>query len=541
MTQTGPERSEADRSLRRLCWIVALALLCTHALLAYLVRAQALTTGNDDALYLLLARSLRSLRYLDSHIVGAPVHAQYPPGFPAFLSLFGNSFHAAIVGSIVVSTIGLLFAYDLGRRVVGPVPGLLILAALAVNPSLINWAGSVRSESLFMTTSIAAIWCASRIRPTTAWLTAAGAFAIYAAMVRSVGVALVCALVLVWLIQRRYSAAMIFTALATLVVGGWLAWTAVAPGKFYGRSYAAALQRAESAPTAVGVLFNRVEASFAYLYKYIPSGLSVPSVEQTWADNLFWTVFLGIGLAAGLYALGRKLPIITAYLLLYAGILTLFPFKLTRFVIPIVPLLVLTIVAGLVLIAKRFTGRGTLVATALLCLPLMAGALLPNRRLLRTAEQCSAEIPWGPTACSDSTQRAFFAAADYARLNTAPEATFLTVKEATFALVASRRVQHPERVIRADSLHLTQTLRETGVDHIVISPIHRSRLSRLLERNCADLRLERYFPPDAYLFRVLPEPGSTDSEACSVLGRIRMDPQYSPRLTRQEVKSLPEE
>jgi hypothetical protein len=102
------------------------------------------------------------------------------------------------------------------------------------------------------------------------------------------------------------------------------------------------------------------------------------------------------------------------------------------------------------------------------------------------------------------------------------------MKEATFALLADRQVQHPERVIRADSLHLTQTMRSSGVDHVVISPIHRSRLGRLLERNCRDLRLERAFPPDAYLFRVLPEAGATDDEACQVLESIRTDPRYTP-------------
>ena len=518
--------------MNRLSWAVALILLGTHAVLAYLVRAQAITTGNDDALYLLLARSVRSLHYLDSHIVGGPVHAQYPPGFPVFLSLFGNSFPAAILGGIAVSTAGLLLSYDLARKVLGPVAALLVLAALTVNPALVNWAGSLRSESLFMATSIAAIWCASRSQPTSAWLTAAGAFAIYAAMVRSVGVGLVWALVLVWLIQRRYRAAVIFTSVATAVVGGWLAWTAVAPGKFYGRSYAAALQRAESAPTTLGVLINRIESSFAYVYKYIPSSLSVPSVEQTTVDNIFWTVLLGVGLIAGLCALWKKLPIVTAYFVLYAGILTLFPFKMTRFLIPIVPLLVLTICAGLALLARRLTGRGALVATALLCLPLLGGAFKPDRALMREALRCSADDPWGPTTCSDSTQRAFFAAADYARMNTAPEATFLTLKEATFALLSGRRVQHPERVIRPDSMHLTQTLRDTGVDHVVVSPIHRSRLGRLLERNCADLRLERVFPPDAYLFRVVPEGQAPDGEACQVLERIRTDPRYSPQVER---------
>jgi hypothetical protein len=511
-----------------MCWVVAIALLCTHAVLAYLARAQAITTGNDDALYLLLARSVRSFRYLDSHLVGAPLHSQYPPGYPAFLALFGNNFQAAVIGSIVASTVALLLAYDLFRRALGPVPGLFVLAALAVNPPLVISAGSLRSESLFMATVLGTIWCASRTRMTPWWLAATGTLAVYAAMVRTAGIALVCAVLVLWLIQRRFRAVMLFGSLAGLIVGGWLVLTAMAPGQFYGRSYAAALQRAESAPTAIGVLVNRFDASLAYFYKYIPGGLWLPSIENTSLDNFFWILMLVTGLALGVVALWRKFPMITGFLIFYAVVLTLYPFKLTRFIVPILPLLVLAVTTGLVVVVRRLAGRGTLVTSGLLSLLLIAGAWQGDRTLIRKATACGSDNPWGANPCSTPIQRGFFAAADYARTRTPPDATFLTLKEATFALLSDRRVEHPERIIRGDSLGVMAALRAHGVDYVLISPIHTSRLSRMLLKACGELELLRTFPVDTYLFRLLPSAGPGESESCRILRRTAQDARFTP-------------
>ena len=512
------ERSGQDyQGISRLTSIVVVMLLLTHMVLAWVVRSQAITTGNDDALYLLLARSLRSFHYLDSHLPGAPLHAQYPPGYPAFLVPFGGNFTAAVAAGILVSGVGLLLAFDLTRRLIGATPALVVLAVICLNPSLIEYAGSLRSESLFMTASIAAIWCASRQPMKPGWLVAAGGLAVYAVLVRSAGLALAVGLLVVWVLERRYRAALIYTITGGFFIGGWLLLTALAPGKFSGRSYAAALQKAETAPSMIGALTNRLEASFAYVYKNIPSALSVPSLEQTRVDNAIWAVILTLGLGAGLYLVWRKYPIIVVFLIGYALTLVLYPFKMTRFIVPIVPLILLVTAGGLVFIVRRFVGRGTLAVTALLCLPLLAGSLSKDLNMVKTAPLCTSADPLGPTTCSTPAQRSFFAAVAFARKDTPPDAGFVTLKEATFALLADRRVQHPERVIRQDSLRLIDTMRNWGLEYVVLTPLHHSRLGKYLLRQCAELHVLQAFPADTYILK-LGRPGDAGgSDACGVL------------------------
>src|SRR6185369_15337826 len=79
--QPAPRLSAVQRAL-------VFGLLVLHVVLAWLTRAVAIGTGNDDATYVLLARSVRHFEYVDRHLVTMPVHAQYPPGYPAILALF---------------------------------------------------------------------------------------------------------------------------------------------------------------------------------------------------------------------------------------------------------------------------------------------------------------------------------------------------------------------------------------------------------------------------------------------------------------------
>lgn len=533
MPGTGPGHDNRVRQ-RRLAWVLAIVLVLVHAGLAWLSRPSAVATGNDDALYLLLGRSLRSLHYLDAHIVGTPIHSQYPPGYPAFIALVwsitGEHFDMVLLGGILVSAIGLLITFDLGQRSIGLPAALFLLAALALNPGLIEFAGSPRSETLYMTTTLAAIWCVSRGPPTTRWMVAAGALAIYAAMVRSIGVALVVAVSLVWLSERRYRAASLFTAAAAVVVGGWLLWTTRAPEKFASRSYVDAIQPGHARPTQSGpvmVFIRRTEAAVRnYGLRSIPVALSAPTIEGTSIDNLFWVGVIGVGLASGLLVFLRGYRVVPAFMLLYGAILAVWPFDLTRFVIPVLPLILLTMAAGLVALVRRLGPRAEVAVVAILCVPLTISGARRDMSGIEHARLCRPQ-PHASPECSTEDQRSFFAAANYARVETSRDAKFLTVKEATFAYLTGRQVQHPALALLRDSLNVPAILRRSGVDYVLVSPLYPSRLGDFLLPRCTELTLLRAFPPDTYLFRVLPSGDSTQEASCQALAKVVANPKFS--------------
>src|SRR5690242_18278500 len=73
-------------------WLLAAAgLLAIHAALAWWLRAPAVSTGHDDAIYLLLGRDLLHGSYRNFWLIGAPAHGLYPPLYPAALAVTGAS------------------------------------------------------------------------------------------------------------------------------------------------------------------------------------------------------------------------------------------------------------------------------------------------------------------------------------------------------------------------------------------------------------------------------------------------------------------
>ena len=57
-------------------WTIAAIFLAVFVALAWLQRVPSLTTANDDATYVLLARSLRDGGFNSIQLVGAPVHTK---------------------------------------------------------------------------------------------------------------------------------------------------------------------------------------------------------------------------------------------------------------------------------------------------------------------------------------------------------------------------------------------------------------------------------------------------------------------------------
>jgi len=243
-----PAAPAAERSAKpslpagHLIWVGGAGLLVLHAVLAWYLTTPGVGTGNDDAVYLLLARSLREWGYADLFYVGTPAQAQYPPGYPAFLALLGaiggEQPAVFVAANILLSVTGLALVFDVVRRH-DPLVALLGLVFLAIDPLLLELAGAFRSEPLFMALTAGSLWLLAHPGPgrrAEGWAVAA---AIAAALTRSVGVALLAGIGLSWLARRRWRAVAGLGLAAGLTVGSWLAWTVIAPRQGPGRSYVA--------------------------------------------------------------------------------------------------------------------------------------------------------------------------------------------------------------------------------------------------------------------------------------------------------------
>jgi hypothetical protein len=108
----------------------------------------------DEADYLDLARGIAGLGAMTKDGAGAVLTALRPPGYPVFLALgleLGASVELLRVANYVGFAISLLLVYTLGKRIVGPLAGLLAAAFAAIYPIFFYAAGTLYPQMLSAT------------------------------------------------------------------------------------------------------------------------------------------------------------------------------------------------------------------------------------------------------------------------------------------------------------------------------------------------------------------------------------------------------
>ncbi len=224
-------------------WATAITLVVGYMVLTWLQRIPAVTTRNDDAVYILLSREVASLSYAQSWLLGAPVHSQYPPGYPTWLALLrlmvGEHVGVFVAGNILLVSAGLLLVFDVLRRYWPAAVGVLFLAVMVVSPQLHDAGAKILSEGLYFFLTATAMWLVA-VKPTgMLWVGMTIAAAITASLTRSIGLTMIMALGACWLLQGHHRRVLALAAAALVFVGPWLTWTVVAPDKFIGNNYVA--------------------------------------------------------------------------------------------------------------------------------------------------------------------------------------------------------------------------------------------------------------------------------------------------------------
>lgn len=511
--QPEPTGSRLDpRLLNRLCWIAVATLLLTHAVLVWQSRIPAVTpSSNDDALYLLLGRSLRSFHYLDVHVVGTPVHAQYPPVYPALIgvatAIFGEHLDVVLGLTLLCSLVSLLLLYDMGRRLASPLVGLLVMAPIAVNSHLLVFTGRIAAEMPYVAFSFATLWVLVAWPAARRTLLYAGILAILAGLTRSVGITMVGAVFLLWAFQRRFKAATILLAVSLLSVGGWLYWTAVAPNQFTERSYAAvATKTARHLPGPLGLLEVRSQKFVkVYVSKSFSAGLEVPTLAGSSIDNAAWVIAIVVLGGIGLWYIRKRAPILPIYLISYFALLLVYPYKLTRFYMPVAPLLLLAMFLGLYAIGRRWKPQAALLVMVLIAAGIMTQSIPKSLKLVRNLEDCDRSKATVSSECFASDRLAFFEAARLANATLPRNAVVLTIKEATFFYWTGLKVYHPDLAEEKGGKDVAGYLDRMGIHYVMINAfVGGAAISRQLIGDCRRIEVLRTWEPRTALLQIHP-------------------------------------
>lgn len=488
-----PDAEPSVRSIARdrpavLPYIYATILILCFAWVYSLIFDEDLEMVGDNAAYYILGKSLymgEGYRYINSP--EAPPAARLPPGYPVLIALtmtlWSSDFAAVKLVNGLAFGLAVVAAFYLFGKLSGNVH-LAFVAAMAMlcNGHLLRFSTLMMSESSFLLCAVLALLVGSHIaeenfkRPHIYLLVLCLIAAFY---IRTMGIALLGAvcLVLVWHRWWRYLA---------FVAAGYV--LAVVPWYLRGRrlqgdSYIDQLLsvnpfRPELGKVGLGDLALRLLSNAErYLTLEVPDGLlyyitSNDNLRQVTTATTLLSAALLLLAAYGLYTLKRLRLLTAAYVGATGGILLLWPEVVigTRFLQPLIPLLLLGIFNGLwtiarALLQKRHAARSVY---SLILAPLLLVFLHDIEYLSEVATEAVYPKPWIN----------YFAAARWIEHNTAPDAVVACRKPNMFYLYANRRT-----VVYAFTLkqaELVEDLEQKGVDYVVLEQLGYSSTGRYL-------------------------------------------------------------
>jgi 4-amino-4-deoxy-L-arabinose transferase-like glycosyltransferase len=526
------------KSLTSIDWrrgLVLALVLAAHIALVWTARSPGVLTGQDDAEYILLGRALAQGSYRELWRVDTPVHSQYPPGYPALLAIWqsvtGASHSSRVVLSAVLSSATLVLLFGAARRRLGPFIAAASVGVLAVNPFFVQYGGSVATEMPYVFCSVACLYALIRSedarkdgaeRASTIWLVAAVVATLAAAQMRSVGIALVGALVFWLLWAGRWRAAIGVSLAAAVTFGVWLGWTFVAPEQFVGRSYVADVFDSRGGSFPVVMLRRVADNAWNYMTLGLLWVMAVPTIQGTIADNVAGLLILGVTLVGGLYVFWRQWREGLLYLATYSFVVLVFRWQATRFLAPLVVLLVPGVLAGAAALARWIGPRLAAPVTVLTAILLGYGGVARSATLVAENDCARNEGIPSPDCTISAEEARYFDALRYVQSNLPDDAVFLTAKSGALYYYTGRRsvtvegarVQHPDDFI--------DFVKSQGAGFILLSgvdDIERGFFAPRLQVNCRRLVLVQSFPPSVLLFSLNGDIAASDHDnsACEAI------------------------
>jgi hypothetical protein len=398
---------------------------------------------------------------------------------------------------------------------------------MALSPAMLWTGGSLYSEALFLlisTSALAMTLKADRTGERGAVLGAI-ALALLAFLTRTAGIALVVGIG-VWIWRRRKPAELMAYGLSSAVVmGGWFAYASAASPDPSARSYANDLADATATVRAgqLTQLTSRLwHNALNYTTQTLPTELSVPTIPGTLIDNWIWLLVQTALFAAGIVFLWRAWRAAAAYVLLYAGLLVLWPWPIARLLSPVIPLALLLLLLGAQRLTQRMSVRARGLAIGTLVAVLLFGAARGAIERIQKILPCDRANPYVSPGCYDAETRTIVAAATYVRLHTAPTDVVLASRPSSMQFLSGHLSEPALFLEQVPPGEAASALRARKIQHVLltaVNPFERATLGGILLRSCTGFRVEAQFAPHAILLAPS-SPDETGADACAVIAEF---------------------
>jgi hypothetical protein len=480
---------------------IGLALAGLHSVLGLLLYDPTLFPGGDNAGYMILGEALASGQgYRDIYLPLGPLHTKYPPLYPLLLAVFTplGSFQLLKLTSLALTTLAVWLTHRLADRLVGRGAAVVAAGLLAVSPVLLEYSHYVLSEALFVVLVVTALlWLERAAQGSTGedgqrgipsalllGLAAAGA----AFLTRTAGLPLLAAAVLFFALERKPRRFVLATAVASASAGGWWLyqrWASAAQGADISRpTYLKEMllrnpydpAAGSAGPGDLGV--RGIENLWSYVSEILPRALAggwgaAPRGEA---------VLVALGLVLAGLAFGgwvrrsmSRLGPAELFTVLYVFMLALWPPVWTdqRFLLPLLPLLLAYAASGaselgLRLVGGRVGARTPALATGALAAAVGIGAAITAAARTPDSVRCLAEFRAG-APCDPPEFASFYAAAEWAAVNTSPDAIAVSRKPRIFFWISGRRGDlYP---YSTDTRVVLEAMKRIGADYVVVDAI----------------------------------------------------------------------
>jgi hypothetical protein len=416
--------------------LAVLAIVLVAGLLLGLMLNRFLTIVNhDSAIFCILAQSILKGHYL---LVSEPNPQPYFT-FPPFLSLqlaglmlLFRNFDPQAMQPVFKGYIDCLFLLSLPlfyawtRHLLGRMPAIVLTTLVAVNPIIFKYSSDILSDTPYWATSMAALFSAWRFQTafeqknkrTWLWFAITLFFIVISALTRQIGMALILGFLIALVFQKQWKFLILSGLVFSVTVGSWQA-----SEHFYRLNHRSSIDSLnqqgvqevlDKSPIKleyvkhflidrpVDMDRNRLQTSPAVLLGNIrdrvvrytkisldqllpPLKIKLGKAKVNVFETLPFMLAFWVLLLLGFRRFWQASRFGSAYLTLYMAVLSIYPYISPRFLLPVYPLILLCVFAGLLqcrdALAEKLASPVLKKATAVivpLFLLLSLGAQLPD-------------------------------------------------------------------------------------------------------------------------------------------------------------------
>ena len=203
-----------------------LLILFVYLILSVFLFDPKLSPGGDNAVYIILAESMISGKgYRNIHLPHEPEHAFYPFGFPVILTLpvliFGNNIFILKIFIVLSGIVMVFFLYKIAEHLFKDKSKILMIFCITIY-ILITYNHWIYTEMPYLCISLVALYFFLKASPKRKSFYYISFFlATFAVFIRTVGITLVMAMVLVMLLKKQFKYAILLILLFLLIFIPW--------------------------------------------------------------------------------------------------------------------------------------------------------------------------------------------------------------------------------------------------------------------------------------------------------------------------------